>query len=274
MFKIRKKYSLFALFFALTFSAYSQFEFPVVGSRGAAMGGVSVGLKDFCSTIDNIAGLSYLNNRYIGIGFAENFMLSELSYKSIQMAAPISGINAMALRYTHFGNIGYSEQRVAMQYAQRLGLYVSLGVELDYLHCGTSDVYYDKYNNVSFAVALQVRPSDDWVIGAYAFNPFGRVVDTDISIASLFKLGASYAVSPLLEAAVEVEKNVYMKHNIRWGLEYKVFDFMFTRIGFSTCPILYTFGVGLVIGDLNIDFSAHVHNSLGVSPNITVNYSF
>ena len=84
----------------------------------------------------------------------------------------------------------------------------------------------------------------------------------------------AYNITPELLAAVEFEKNIFMKHSIKTGLEYKALDFLDIRIGFSSHPIMYSVGVGFKRNNWAIDFSTQVHNHLGISPSIAAAYLF
>ena len=273
---MQKKYYIFIIITMIHFRGSAQFAFPPLNPQSSGMGNLSVVLKDSRAATDNIAALPLSNKSAVAIGLSQYYMLSEMSYKNIAFSIPISKINALGMHYTHFGSSVYNEQRLALQYAQLLGKNISLGVELDYLHCGTSDIYYDKYHRITFSTGLQIYLSKDLTLGFYTFNPFGVSLNKTYNqkIPTIVKLGMGYNITPQLLAAIEFEKNIFMKHCINTGLEYKAFKFLDIRIGFSSHPIMYSVGVGFKHNSWAIDFSTQVHNHLGVSPNIAVAYLF
>lgn len=272
---MRKKICFLMLYVSLSVGCMSQFAFPVVGARAASMGGVSVALSDFWSATDNVAALSELDEPTFGTALRQNFMLDRLCYKTLAFAVPVSKVGAVGLRYTHFGSAVYSEQRLSALYSQRLGKRVAVAAELDYLYCGTNDVYYDNYHRITFAVGTQMYLTPDFTVGFHVFNPFAVALNKayNQSIPSVVRLGVAYNITSQLLAAVEFEKNLYMRHTIRSGVEYKFLDCFYARLGFSTEPLIYTFGVGVERRRWTVDIGTQVHNALGVSPMVAVTYS-
>lgn len=273
---MQKKYYIFIFIITIHFRGLAQFEFPPLNPQSSGMGNLSVAIKDWRAASDNIAALPLSNKNIVAIGLSQYYMLSEMSYKNIAISIPTSKINAFGIHYTHFGSSAYYEQHLALQYAQLLGKSISFGVELDYLNSGTSDIYYDKYHRITFSTGLQLYLSENLTLGFYTFNPFGVNLNETYNqkIPTIVKLGMAYNITPELLAAVEFEKNIFMKHSINTGLEYKALDFWDIRIGFSSHPIMYSVGVGFKRNSWAIDFSTQVHNHLGISPSIAVAYLF
>ena len=273
---MQKKYYIFIIILTIYFRGFGQFAFPPSSPQSSGMGNISASLKDWRAASDNIAALPLSGKTSIALSLSQYYMLPEMSYKTITFAIPTSKINALGMHYTNFGTPSYNEQRLAIQYAQLLGKSISIGLELDYLHCGTSDIYYDKYHRITFATALQLYLSKDLTLGFYAFNPLSVNLNETYNqkIPTIIKIGMGYNIAPQLLAAVEFEKNIYMKHCINTGLEYKAFEFLDIRIGFSSQPIIYSVGIGFKRKSWSIDFSTQMHNQLGISPSIAVAYIF
>ena len=271
----RLKFFFFIAFVSLYISGISQFAFPAIGAASNGMGGTTVALSDFWSGIDNIAALSRCNTTTIGVSFSESFMLSQLSYKTLAFATPVSKIGVFTLKYTHFGSSAYSEQRISGAYSQHIGNHIAIGAELDYLYCGTNDIYYDTYHRLTFSAGTQVYPTKDLTIGFHVFNPFGISLNKNYnqSIPSVIRLGIAYHITSRMLTTIELEKNVYMRHNIKTGIEYKFSNYMFARLGFNTSPIIYSFGIGVKRNHWTIDISSQIHTQLGASPSISLSYS-
>ncbi len=270
-----KKIYFLSLYVLLSVGCMSQFAFPAVGGRAGAMGGVSVALTDFWSAVDNVAALQDVGGPAVGAALKQTFMMDRLSYKTVAFSVPVSKVGAFAMRYTHFGKAIYSEQRLSAAYSQRLGSHVAVGAELCYLYCGTNDIYYNNYHRITFAVASQMYITPDFTIGFHVFNPFAVALNANynLPIPSVVRLGMAYSITPDLMASVELEKNIYMRCSIRSGLEYIFLNSFYARLGFSTAPLIYTFGVGVERGRWSADIGTQVHNALGVSPMLSVMYS-
>ena len=270
-----KKICFLLLYILFSVGSMSQFAFPTIGARAGAMGGASVALTDFWSAVDNVAALQNVGGPAVGTVLKQTFMMDRLCYKTLAFSVPVSEVGAVAMRYTHFGKAIYSEQRLSAAYSQRLGNHVAVGAELCYLYCGTTDVYYDSYHRLSFAVASQMYITPDITIGFHVFNPFAVALNANYSlpIPSVVRLGMAYSITPELMATVELEKNIYMRCSIRSGMEYVFLNGFYARLGFSTAPLIYTFGVGVERGRWSADIGTQVHNALGVSPMLSVMYS-
>ena len=65
-----------------------------------------------------------------------------------------------------------------------------------------------------------------------------------------------------------------MPLDIRAGAEYELLGKTFARTGVCTHPFQYTFGCGVGFGSVIVDFSASVHQVLGFSPQISIQYLF
>ncbi|MCD4745817.1 MAG: hypothetical protein K8R58_05920, partial [Bacteroidales bacterium] len=107
----------------------------------------------------------------------------------------------------------------------------------------------------------------------------------DERVPTIFKLGASYSFSEKILATLETEKDINYKPLLRGGIEYKIIKEAYARIGYSTNPgsvnaensnnsSLYTFGFGIYLKKLNIDFASSVHQILGYSLQVSVIYNF
>ena len=60
----------------------------------------------------------------------------------------------------------------------------------------------------------------------------------------------------------------------RSGVEYKLGRIAYARIGVSTNPARYTFGFGLEMKKLTVDLSSSIHQQLGYSPQVSLQYAF
>lgn len=240
------------------------------------MGGCGVALADFWSQVGSVAGISQIKRPEVGLSFRENFLLTELSYKSVAFALPVTKTGTLGTSYTHFGNSDYSEQRVNLMYAQRFGHMFSLGVELDYLHSGVSDAYYESSNLFTFGVGLQFYPSSTLTIGAHIFNPVSMHYQTEVKmdVPALFRAGVAYNFIKNAIATLDFVKDMNYQSDLRIGLQYTFFDFVNARIGISTTPMVYSFGLGMDHSSWGVDLAMQVHPTLGITPQISALYKF
>lgn len=267
------------LFIALAICAkasFSQFAFPTQSAVGGAMGGCGVALDDFWSRVGSVAGIAKLERPSVGLSFRNNFLLSELSYKSVAFALPVTKSGSLGTIYTHFGNADYNEQRVNLMYAQKFGHMFALGVEFDYLHSGVSEAGYESANLFTFGVGLQFYPTSTLTIGAHIFNPISTHYKTEVKmdVPALFRAGVAYNFIKNATATMDFVKDMNHNSDLRFGLEYTFFDFVNARIGFATQQLTYSFGVGIDRSSWGVDLAMQVHPTLGVTPQISAVYKF
>ena len=271
-----KKYLLLIALAFCVETVSAQFAFPTQSAVGGAMGGCSVALDDFWSRIGSVAGIARMDRPAVGLSFRNNFLLSELSYKSVAFALPVTKNGTIGTSYTHFGNADYNEQRVNLMYAQQFGHLFSLGAEFDYLHSGVSEAGYESANLFTFGVGLQFYPTNTLTVGVHIFNPISTHYQTEVKmdVPALFRAGVAYNFIKNATGTIEFIKDMNRDSDLRFGLEYTFFDFVNARIGFATQQLAYSFGVGIDRQSWGVDLAMQVHPTLGITPQISAIYKF
>lgn len=254
---------------------FAQFDFPTLGGRGAAMGGVGVALDDEVSAMYGVAALASKEQASVALAARQSYLAEGMGYALLGGIVPV-GFGSTALSVTHYGNADYNEQQASLSYAVPLGQNVSLGAAFHYLHSGTSDPYYDPLNKITFSLALRYEAGKNLAVAFKAFNPTAVVANEANSqhIPSLFTLGVAYRLIDELLAVGEVEKNLYQSATLRFGLEYELEEIYYFRLGMSTFPAIYTLGFGLDKKHFCADIAVQIHNVLGVTPNLSIVYIF
>lgn len=254
---------------------FSQFEFPPMGGASAALGGVSAALPDEESALYNIAGVAWNDKGIVSLSVRQNHFAEGLGYAAAGMSVPL-GTGGVLASFTHHGNSDYNEQIASVGYAMPLGKSVVLGAAFHYLHSGTSDAYYDPLNRVTFSIALQYGNPTGLLVGFKAYNPIAVVSDvtSSLRVPAIFNLGVSYRVMPELLAVVETEKNLYYSPTLKVGLAYTFHEDYIFRLGLNTQPVFYTFGFGYHRDHFGANIAMQVHNILGITPQLSLQYLF
>lgn len=264
---------------------FASNENTPIGGRSAAMANSSVTLSDFWSVQNNQAGLADFSHMAVGLYYENRFMVKELSLRSGAFVLPTkSGV--FGLSYNYFGYSMYNEQKIGLAYARAFGQHFSMGLQLDYLSTRIAEDY-GSNNTFTFELGIRTKISEGFVLAAHVFNPIGVKIENEYNekVPTIFKLGLSYTLSDKLLFALETEKDLVYKPLIRGGIEYEIVEQAIVRIGYSTLPAttgsenfsissLYTFGFGLNLNKLQIDFSSSIHQTLGWSPQISIQYKF
>ena len=258
----------------LALSARAGNDNTPIGGRSSAMGTASVAVNDFWSVHNNQAGLAGFTNIAAGIYFENRYLMKELSQKSLAFVLP-SRSGVFGVSYNNFGSTLYNETKIGLAFARSFGSNFSAGLQLDYLNKRLGENY-GNHVAFTFEVGIQARVNKSLVIGAHVFNPLNVKLssETDERIPAIIRLGAGYNFSKVLLLTGEIEKNIDLKTRIKSGIEYQVVKQAFIRAGITTNPMTYTFGFGLDLKKLKVDFASTVHQVLGYSPQISISYYF
>jgi hypothetical protein len=271
---MRPKYLFFLSFFVLLKSGFSMNGNAPEGSRSAAMGGASVAVSDFWSLQNNQAGLAFFNRAAAGAYIENRFLVRELSLSSAGAVVPVNS-GVFGVKVSYFGYELYNESKIGLAYARRLSEKFAVGVQLDYLHTAFG-LDYGKKGVVTFELGLMSKINDQLSIGFHAFNPVSAKISEvgDERVPAILRLGAAYTFNDDLMITGEVEKNMDFAPTPKFGIEYQVVNGVFVRGGISTSPAIYSFGFGVNLGNLTLDFSSGVHQILGYSPQFSMIYHF
>lgn len=269
---MKKLLTLFVLNIVTSVSFAGNDNLPGT-SRTAAMGGCGTALHDIWSAANNQAGLAFLENINLGIYNEQRFLLQELGNRGFIAAMPVKNVGVFAVHYNQFGYSLYRETKTAVSYSRTFGENFAAAMQLDYLSTRIGEGY---GNNSTFAVEAGViaKLTPELNIGAHIYNP-GRnslAEYEDERIPTIVKLGFAYSLSEKLLLTLDSEKDIDEDNIIRAGIEYMVVDQLYLRGGVASNPTYGAFGVGWNISDFQIDIAAGFHQTLGVSPSLSISY--
>jgi hypothetical protein len=159
-----------------------------------------------------------------------------------------------------------------LSYARKLSKKFAIGVQFDYLNTRISE--YGSFNGISFEGGLQAEIIDNLWLGASISNPFRIEIAPDDYLPTKFNLGLSYRFSDKILMATEVEKDFEYPTSARVGLDYRIIEPLSIRLGVGTEPIQNSFGVGIHLKNLTLDFAARYHQILGFTPTFSMTYEF
>lgn len=271
---MKKLYSLLLAIIIYT-GAFSAGDNFMSGSRQASMSNSAVTLSDIWSSYHNQAGLAKLNKMTLGINYNSDFSLSDLANKSLAFATPLS-FGTLGINVSHYGFSEYSETKIGLAYAKMLGERISMGIQLDYLNINLPETYGNRGVAVG-EIGILAEPIDHLFIGAHVYNiNRAKLADyNDERIPTIFRVGMGYEFSDKALITIETEQNIDEKIIGRAGFEYWVVDNVCIRGGGSTNPISrYSLGVGFNMKGFEADFAFSHHAQLGISPHLSLIYSF
>lgn len=263
---------IIGLLLLVNYQIYATNGNDVIGSRATALGGFSTTLSDLWSTNNNQAGLGFVNELSAGIYFENRFLLKETSYKAGAFVLPLKA-GTFGLSITSFGYSAYSENKAGLSYGIKLAEKIAVGVQLNYLNNRlTGD--YGQSNTFTAALGVIANLTKELSIGAHVYNP-NRTKLADYNnerVPTIMKLGLDYKFTDKVFLGVEAEKDINFDPVVKVGIEYHAIDILYLRGGISTNPTMSSFGFGLKFKDFKLDFSSSFHQTLGLTPSVSLIY--
>jgi hypothetical protein len=257
---------------ALTAIAGNE-DYPI-GARSSALGNASVAFTDVWSAHHNQAGLGFVRDISAGVYYENRFLLKEISLRGAAVAVPIRA-GTFGLCISNFGYSNYSENKYSLSFSKSFGDKFSGGIALDYLTTRIAEGYGS--SGVAAAEAgITAKPFKNLVIAAHVFNPTrAKAADyNDERLPTVIRLGGTYSFSDKVIVAAETQKDIARKAEFKAGIEYRATKEFFLRIGVSSNPLLSCFGFGINLKNFNLDISANYHQTLGISPQVGLSYTF
>ncbi len=242
------------------------------GARGLAMANASVTFQDINSIFSNQAGLAYLTEFSATVYGERRFELASLNQLGAAVAYP-SKLGTFGLQLGYFGFDLYNEQKIGLAYSRKLMDKLSLGVQFDFLNTQIKE--YGNQGVFTFEVGLLSPITKQISLAFHLYSPMRvELVDQEY-IPTALKFGVSYKPSSKVLLTAELEKEGSRKPVVKGGLEYLIHPSLALRLGASTNPTLFSFGVGYQIkNQVQIDIASTYHQVLGFSPGVSIRFAF
>lgn len=259
------------LFLSLTSFGNNPFS---PGARSAALGNASLTLCDAWSTVQNQAGLAFIPGISTGVYYENRFLLRELSSRSAVLAIPIK-VGTIGISFTDFGYALYQEKKYTVAFAKAFSNVFSLGMALNYHRTGIPEND-NKLTALSAETGILITLQKNLLLAAHFSNSSSLKPhkQTNEHLPVVMQLGINYSFSSLVSFMLETEKDMSKKALFKAGIEYHPVPALFLRAGICNDPVCSSFGIGLHLKNVQIDLSANYHQTLGITPQLGLNYMF
>lgn len=268
---------IFIIILLIQLSSLSKGQMFHYGAVSSSVGNSYVVGTDFWSAISNQSSLPLLEYPMIGIDYANQFMVKELSTKSFGAAIPTKFNGTASFVVSQFGFKLFNQNKIGIGYAMRFAQKITGGIQLDYLHTKIADVYGSK-GLFTFEMGLRYQINDQWNTAFHLFNPTRAKITEyiDERLTTALAIGASYNPSEQILVMAQIHKSIEQKVSFSAGIEYAPVDQLFIRCGINTSKTynLASFGVGVILQRLSIDVAGSYHQVLGFCPSSSLIYHF
>lgn len=236
---------------AFVHPAVAQFSATAPDARSGALGG---------------SALFVPGVRQVDIGYRQQFLMPGMADKQLHLQLPTGSLGTAVARYAHNGNADYHEQQLMLGYALRVNEWLHVGVAGRWLHLGTSDPHYRPQQWLAASALLRAS------LGRSALTFVAGTRPWDEQQRWRLHLQASYRPASSLLTVFELEQEERLR--LRMGMEYRLHEMFYFRVGMASHPTLLTFGFGARWQHYSVDLAAEVHSNLGLTPHTTLTLWF
>ena len=260
-----------AIFYCFCFGLFAQSS--VQGNRQKGMAATGVAQVAIGST--NQATLAFIDSSEIQLFTLQKFNLKELNtYYLLAAHKTKSGVFGIKSYYT--GVNDYKRNAIGLSFSKVLYNNFSIGIQLNSVQHYISN--YGTSSILTTEVGLLTKLSKTVHLGVHISNPINTEKQTEkgvnLSPPSSLTAGVSYKPKDfLINLDVHKESN-RSETSLRIGTEYTFYKQYFLRVGTALFPNYYSFGAGIQLQALKIDFSFNNHQKLGNSTGISIGYLF
>jgi len=225
----------------------------LMGGRSAALGNASSTISDYWSSFNNIAGIAKTKSTAVNFAYAVNPFLPGADRAAAVINLPI-GIGAFGAGVFKFGDELYSEQVLAVGYANQFGL-ASLGLKVNYIQYKAEGFGNQSAISIQFGGIAELTPKV--LVGAYISNLNQPQLSTDTNekLPAILTTGIRFIPEESLTLLLEIEKNLIYKPTFKGGVEYAIHKKVNIRTGFNLNPNSIHGGVGYQSARLIIDYA-------------------
>jgi len=260
---------LISIIFCLTLTQLGLSQrgiMPTLGAKSLSLGGISTTLEGPDALLNNFAMLSESDNLSAILTSDQRFNLSELTSAALGVHIPIEKIGHFGLTVSSYGFEDYKEQKLSLAYARKLNKFVSISGNFDLNNLRITDNGSTSF--VSFGLGLQGMITDDLRYGLMIFTPEKIAIVGDTQVPSFLLFGVSNQFSNKLEKLIDEQIN------FKTGIDLKLLPVFNLRVGYSTAPGQFSFGLSYIFNKiLEIDGAVSYNTLLGLTSGISIKYS-
>lgn len=243
-------------------------------ARFAGMGHAGITLVDLWGVNGNQAGLAGLERPVAGAYYQQHWLMPDMAMQGLAAAVPV-GKGVFAASANSFGNNLYAQRTFGLAYAMQLAEGLRAGIQLDYFNIRLGEDY-GSTGAFSAELGVQARITEKLWIGAHLYNPNRAKLGGPYEerMPTVLSAGLGYTFNEHVVLTGEVTKDIDRPEQYHAGIEYRPIHALFLRTGVSSGPAKAHFGVGLVMGQLDLDLAAVIRTQLGLTPMVNLNYRF
>jgi len=242
----------------------SQVQWPEAAS--AALGGSFVCTQGYMCASQNQAGLGFIEQSSVSLQHALPYLIKELGISSFSGQFS-SGSGALGLALFTQGLQGFRQSSLWLSYGLRLHSNLSAGMGIHLWNSTiTEQLIYAP--GISFALGLQIKINEQWILGTRLFHPTAWSSQTDLSKDQLMTIEAGFSYSFFRVAQIYSELHIKPETSLILcsGLEWILNQQIRLRTGICSQPFTFSWGISLGFTKWVAEFAFQYRTDTGLSP--------
>lgn len=269
---MRKGFFFFFFFgsIQLTFAQMDPLT-QVHGASNQALGNIRVHHSNVWSIFNNVGALDRISNSEIlGVGFDHRYGLKELTTLNLAGAFR-SQKGTFGIGISRFGGKLFNQQTFNLGYSNTLGI-ASIGIKAEWFQ--TQIENFGSAGSLLISLGGVAELSPNLFLGAHISNiNRGKISrDSESRLPTAVQMGLEYRPLESLNLFFEVEKDIQIQPITKVGIAYTLQEFLVLRSGVNTNPSRLFFGLGVLPGKIQFDYSYGQNSALGSTHHLSLGY--
>jgi hypothetical protein len=214
----------------------------------------------------NQAGLGFIDESSISLQHSMPYLLKEMGVSSL-CGQFTSQRGALGIVLSTQGLKGFRQNSIWLSYGLKLHPQISAGLGM-HLWNSTLPEQLFYAPGISFAIGLQIRVNEQWVLGARLFHPAGWSTLAVFSRQELMSIesGFSYSFFKVSRVLFDLRIKPGDKIIVSSGMEWILNKQINLSIGICNRPFTYSWGISLSFTKWIAAFSFQYRADTGLSP--------
>ena len=245
-----------------------------MGARGVALGGATTALYDYNWSLFSNPALVSSKNPSAGFYGFRYYGFTEITDISAYGSVPtVFGTPAFGIH--RYGDDLFSETRIRAGYKNEWQN-LHFGIVMNYSHISFASPY-GSGGALGLDAGIAAQLLDQLWIGARATNlnqPHYSFAQSSEDLPRDLAVGFSYQLADKATMMMDILKDVRFPVSYRGGLEVVVVGELTGRVGITTEPLTYSFGMGYGSRFWEVNLAVQQHSVLGLSPGLDMVFGF
>lgn len=243
---------------------------PPKGAVSLGLGGISsIDSKEW-AVFNNPAGLASVKTISSVAGYQTILNFSPFNSVMVGFSTPYP-IGTVAIGVSRFGDQLFNTQTVNLGFARKIGI-MSIGLKTNILQVnidgfGKRSVFVSEIGGLT-----DLAPT--LTLGTHIYNFTQSLISPNTSekIPTIVRLSLDYHPTDPLNVYAEIEKDVVLDPELRFGLSYCIVDSLTFRTGISTVIKSHSFGSRLTLKKFLVDYAIQVNHGISTLHSFGLTY--